>query len=208
MAESTSISPRFYGLLKNTDQTESKSREVRIANAIYSLTISNDLVNSTKYGRRFDCRLSVQATAADAELRLPFVRSEATLVRAVIDSQSLVLGDRIRQESEGVIWRASDTDRHTLRLILRPRSLTQREGRGSYRWPFPIPTARLEIQSDNLSDLREVLVDAVGGVQPETFRTLQRGSDHSSIERKLATQCGAGRSYSSSKRYLDSFAWR
>lgn len=167
------ISPRFYGLLKNSDQGENKLREVRVGNAIYSLSISNDLVNSTNTVGDLTVELNVQATLADAELRLPFARSEAALVRAVLDSQSLVLGDRIRQDSDGIIWRASDSDRHTLRIILRPRSLTQREGRGQLSLAIPaIPSARLEVQSDNLSDLREVVVDAVGGVQSETFRTL------------------------------------
>ena len=167
------ISPRFYGLLKDSDQGENKSREVRVGNVIYSLSISNDLVNSTNTVGDLTVELNVQATLPDAELRLPFVRSEAGLVRAVLDSQSLVLGDRIRQESDGVIWRASDSDRHSLRLVLRPRSLTQREGRGQLSLAIPaIPSARLEVQSDNLSDLREIVVDAVGGVQSETFRTL------------------------------------
>ena len=167
------ISPRLYGLLKNTDQSDNKSREVRIANAIYSLSISNDLVNSMNTVGDVTGELNVQANLPDAELRLPFVRSEATLVRAVLDLQPLVLGDRIRQESDGIVWRASDSERHTLRITLRPRSLTQREGRGQLSLAIPaIPTARLEVQSDNLSDLREVVVDAVGGIQSETFRTL------------------------------------
>ncbi len=167
------ISPRLYGLLRNSNQTEAQTSEVRVASAIYSLSVSNDLVNSTNTVGDVTVELAVQATVADAELRLPYLRSEATLVRAVLDSQSLIQGDRIRQESDYIAWRAADSDRHTLRLTLRPRSVTQREGRGQLSLNIPaIPTSRLELQSESVLDLREIVVEALGGTQNETFRTL------------------------------------
>ncbi len=117
--------------------------------------------------------LNVQASTADAELRLPFLRSEVTLVRAVMDSQTLILGDRIRQDSEAILWRAQDTERHILRLILRPRALTQREGRGFLSISIPaIPMARLEIQSESLNDWRDITIDSIGSAQSDSFRTL------------------------------------
>ncbi len=130
------ISPRLYGLLRNSDRNETQTSEVRIASAIYSLGISNDLINADNTVGDVTVELSIQATQADAELRLPFLRSEVTLVRAVQDSQSLIIGDRIRQETDGIVWRAADVDRHSMRLILRPRMVTQREGRGNYRSTF------------------------------------------------------------------------
>lgn len=167
------ISPRLSRLLSNSNQSDAQASEVRVLNAIYSLSIGNDLVNLNNTVGDVTVELSVQATAVDAELRLPYLRSEATLVRASLDSQSLIQGDRIRQDSESILWRATDSDRHTLRLTLRPRLLSQREGRGQLSLGIPaIPTASLEVQSENISDLRELVVDSVGGVQAETFRTL------------------------------------
>lgn len=167
------ISPRLYSVLRNSGQSESLTSEVRIASAIYSLSISNDLVNLTNTVGDVTVELSVQATTTDAELRLPFLRSEATLVRASLDSQSLIQGDRIRQDAESLMWRSTDSERHILRLTLKPRNLVQRDGRGQLSLSIPaIPTARLELQSENVSDLRDISVDSVGGVQLETFRTL------------------------------------
>ena len=167
------ISPRLYSLLRNANENEPTTREVRIASAVYSLTITNDLVNSMNTTGDVTVELAVQAGSAEGELRLPFLRSEASLVRALLDSQSLILGDRIRQESDSIIWRVTDSERHTLRLTLRPRALVQREGRGQLSLSIPaIPTARLEIQCESLNDMREITVDAIGGVQSETFRSL------------------------------------
>ncbi len=167
------ISPRLFGLLSNSNQSDSLSSEVRVSNAIYSLSISNDLVNLTNTVGDVTVEFNVQATVPDAELRLPFSRSESTLVRASLDSQSLIQGDRIRQESDSIVWRATDSERHTLRLTLRPRLVSQREGRGQLSLGIPaIPTARCEVQSENVSDLRELSIDSIGGFQAETFRTL------------------------------------
>lgn len=167
------VSPRLYGLLRNSGETDVLASEVRVASAIYSLIIGNDLVNLTNTAGDVSVELSVQATTADAELRLPFLRSETSLVRASLDSQSLIQGDRIRQDADHIVWRATDSDRHTLRLILKPKTISQREGRGQLSLSIPaIPTARLEIQSENVGDPREISVEAIGGVQAETFRTL------------------------------------
>ncbi len=87
--------------------------------------------------------MTVQASRADAELRLPFAKNEVMLQRAFLDSQIMTLGERIRQDSDAIVWRAPGTEPHTLRMSLRPRSTSQREGRGYFSVAIPpIPTAR------------------------------------------------------------------
>ncbi|MCC6508541.1 MAG: hypothetical protein IT423_05515, partial [Pirellulaceae bacterium] len=164
------VPPRLYGLLSNSKPADTKNAVVSVSAAYYSFSITNDPVGFVNSVGDITVELTVQSTRADTELRLPFLKNELLLQRAFLDSQTMTVGDRVRQEADAIWWRAADTERHTMRLVLRPRSINQKDGRGSLSLTIPaIPTARLDVLGD---DLREVMVEAVGGMQLESIRSL------------------------------------
>lgn len=164
------VPTRLYGLLNNTNQQDTKNSTVAVMAAFYSLSINNDPATLASSVGELTVELRVQAGRIDSELRLPFAKSELQLQRAYLGTQTLPIGEHLRPEGEVLTWRATDTERHTLRLVFRPRNITQKDGRGVLSVGIPaIPTSNLDVMGD---DLRDVVVDAIGGMQLESPRSL------------------------------------
>lgn len=169
------VPTRLSRLLSNSNQTEAANPVVAVQAAFYSLRVSNDPVTLASSVGELTAELTIQASRADAELRLPYQGRDLQLQRAFLDSQEIYEGQRLKHDADQLTWRATDADRHTLRLVFRPRMIVEREGRGSLSVGIPaIPTAKLEVMGD---DLRDVTVEAVGGMQLESprFLTAQLG---------------------------------
>lgn len=164
------VPTRLSRLLSSSPKLDSIGLPISIQSAHYSLRVSNDPATlSTSLGE-LTTELNVHSPRIDSELRLPFTGIELSLQRAFLDSQEIFLGERLKQDNDGVVWRAPDANRHTLRLVFRPRTVTEREGRGSLSVGIPaVPMARLEIMGD---DLRGVSVDSIGPSQLESPRFL------------------------------------
>lgn len=163
------VPTRLSRLLSNSKESDAKSANVAVQAAYYTLRISNDPVTLVSSVGEITVELTVQATRADAELRLPFAAREIQLQRAFLDSQEVFQGLRLRHD-DMLSWRATDADRHTLRLVFRPRAIVEKDGRGMLSVGIPaIPMAKLEVMGD---DLRDVTVDAIGGAQLESPRFL------------------------------------
>ncbi|MGN6545909.1 MAG: hypothetical protein ACTHK7_12720, partial [Aureliella sp.] len=169
------VPTRLSRLLSNSNQQETNNSGVAVQAAFYLLRISNDQVTMTSSVGELTAELTIHSPRPDAELRLPFSSQELKLQRAFLDSQELFVGERLKQDGDGTVWRSSDADRHTLRLVFRPTSVVEKDGRGSLSVGIPsIPTTKLEVMGD---DLRDVSVEAIGGMQMESprFLTAQLG---------------------------------
>lgn len=168
------VPTRLSRLLSNTNQPDLKSLGVAVQAAFYTLRVSNDPVTLTSSVGEITVELTIQAMRAEAELRLPFAARELQLQRAFLDSQEIFLGPRLRHDNM-LTWRAAAADRHTLRLVFRPRMIVEKDGRGILSVGIPaIPTAKLDVMGD---DLRDVIVNAIGERQLESprFLTAQLG---------------------------------
>ena len=169
------VPTRLSRLLSNVNQQDVKNSSVTVQAAFYSLRISTDPDSLTSSVGEITAELTIQPTQADAELRLQFAGRELQLQRAFLDSQEIFQGQRLKHDGDVLTWRSSDADSHTLRLVFRPKSIVEKDGRGVLSVGIPaIPTAKVEVMGD---DLRDVTVDAIGGTRLESprFLTAQLG---------------------------------
>lgn len=145
---------RLMNLLESTSDLDASDFSPRLLSARYQLKLRSGTSLTSSYVEEFAIEFDVEFGSVEAELRLPFKRSDVQLLRGYVSGQEIYVGSRLRQTAEYLSYQPKDVGRVRLRLQLIP--VTNEVGdRTVLDLAIPsIATATAEFFADSSLDLK------------------------------------------------------
>ncbi|MCA9132553.1 MAG: hypothetical protein KDA45_05350 [Planctomycetales bacterium] len=159
---------RLLELLNSPRGARLRFSQPRILSADYTLRTRRNVANQQEQVQELSAEFRLQFNLADSEIRLPFNRSEVSLLGGTAGGQPLFVGGRsLTQLPDAIVFRPASSGTVRLQLQLEPLQITQLENEASFRCNIPpIPNATLRIVSDGTATFK--VRSASGEQKPHT----------------------------------------